>query len=61
MEAGMDSMSSMELRKRLSANFKLELPATVAFDFPSIHTLAGHISSQLSSKEHAIAGMQHNA
>ena len=35
MEAGLDSLGAMELHERLCATFKCELPATIAFDFPS--------------------------
>ena len=46
-EAGLDSLGSVELRSSLGATFDLELPATLAFDYPSIDALAKFIASQL--------------
>ena len=46
-QAGLDSLGSVELRNALSSTFQLELPATSAFDYPTPTALARHISSRL--------------
>ena len=51
MEAGLDSLGAMELHERLCATFKCELPATIAFDFPSTMDLAKYIANQLNAQE----------
>ena len=37
----------MELRTGLAAEFRLDLPATVTFDYPSASALAAFIAEQL--------------
>ncbi|GAB4814934.1 hypothetical protein N2152v2_001980 [Parachlorella kessleri] len=51
MSAGLDSLSSVELRNALQARFDLDLPVTVMFDHPTVHALAGFISGQLLDKD----------
>lgn len=46
-EAGLDSLGAVELRSNLAAAFGLELPATLAYDYPTPAALADFISSQL--------------
>ena len=46
MEAGLDSISAVELRNAVSAKFGVDLPATVTFDYPTLEALAGFISSR---------------
>ena len=53
MSAGLDSLSSVELRNALQARFDLDLPVTVMFDHPTVQALARFISSQLLEKEPA--------
>ena len=43
MEAGLDSLASVELRNSLMASTGLELPATFVFDYPSIHALTDQL------------------
>lgn len=47
MEAGLDSLSMVELRASLESTFAIELPATSIFDHPTIRALAGHIATML--------------
>eukprot|EP00873_Tetraselmis_striata_P012574 jgi/Tetstr1/432838/TSEL_022187.t1 len=44
MEAGMDSLGSVELRNELSSRFGVELPATLVLDHPSVADMSRHIS-----------------
>ena len=36
MSAGLDSLGAVELRNGISAKFGISMPATVAFDYPTI-------------------------
>ena len=45
MSAGLDSLSAVELRAALSARFSLDLPATLAFDYPSLQAGSQHCSA----------------
>lgn len=47
MEAGLDSLGAIELRTNLSTHFKLDLPSTLTFDYPSIVAMSSFIASQL--------------
>ena len=49
MEAGLDSISAVELRNAVNTDFGLELPATATFDYPSVDALAGFVASRLAS------------
>jgi len=42
-ELGMDSVMSVSLKTRMEHSFGIELPATLAFDFPTPRTLADHL------------------
>jgi len=48
-ELGLDSLSSMGLRTDLQQAFGVELPPTLAFDYPDIATLASYIFDELAS------------
>ena len=47
MDAGLDSLGTVELRSSLSSRFSLDLPATVIFNHPSADALAMFIAKQL--------------
>ena len=56
MEAGLDSIAAVELRNAVSAQFGVELPATVTFDYPTINALALYISQRTAAPGQEVAG-----
>lgn len=44
MSVGLDSITSMELREAIAEEFQLDLPATLAFDYPNILSIADHVT-----------------
>ncbi len=47
-DLGMDSIMMVELRGRLQRELGRELPATIAFDYPSVEVLTRYLAEQLS-------------
>ena len=54
MEAGLDSLGAVELRTAASAAFSLPLPATAAFDHPTISALADYILSKAPAQQQQV-------
>ncbi len=47
MEAGLDSISAVELRNAVAARFGIDLPATVTFDYPTLGALATYLAARI--------------
>ena len=58
MEAGLDSLGAVELRTAASAAFSLPLPATAAFDHPTISALADYILSKSPAQQQQLQQVQ---
>lgn len=50
-EMGLDSLMAIDLKKRLEVSLGQPLPSTVAFEFPCIVALAGHLAKEIRSPE----------
>ena len=46
-ELGMDSLMSLELRRRLEESLQIQMPATLAFDYPMVDRLAKFLLIQI--------------
>merc|ERR1712079_215340 len=51
MESGIDSLASVELRTKLQAEFRLNLPSTVMFNYPTISTITQLLVDEMTSKQ----------
>jgi acyl transferase domain-containing protein/acyl carrier protein len=50
-DLGMDSLMSVELKRRLERGFGASLPATLTFNYPNIRALAGFLLARLLKEE----------
>jgi NADPH:quinone reductase-like Zn-dependent oxidoreductase/NADP-dependent 3-hydroxy acid dehydrogenase YdfG/acyl carrier protein len=50
LDMGMDSLTAVELKNRLSRELMLSLPATLAFDYPNATSLATYLLSKLNEQ-----------
>lgn len=55
MDAGVDSLSSVELRTSLQKNFGVQLPSTVMFNFPTTNAISAFLLDELVENEISIA------
>ena len=46
-ELGMDSLMSLELRRRLEESLQIQMPATLAYDYPMVDRLAKFLLTQI--------------
>jgi acyl carrier protein len=52
-ELGMDSLTTIDLRRRLEKGLQTTLPSTIAFEYPTVEALAAYLSSVLVVAPHA--------
>jgi acyl carrier protein len=57
-EMGLDSLMAVELKTRLSAALKLNLPASLMFQSPNIEALAEHLLRELAPAENGDAAAE---
>jgi 3-oxoacyl-(acyl-carrier-protein) synthase/acyl carrier protein len=56
MDAGLDSMSSVQLRNKLGSDLGMMLPATLVFDYPSVSALAAYLATLIVPTEGSLSG-----
>lgn len=56
MQAGLDSLGSVELKNALERRSGVELPSTLVFDYPTVNALSGFLAGKLTSSSSAVAG-----
>jgi acyl carrier protein len=57
-EMGIDSLTSLELRKRLEGALRQSFPATLVFDYPTINALAAFCETVLPAETHAVSAAE---
>ena len=51
MQAGLDSLGAVELRNAVASNFGINVPATLAFDYPTLTALSEFVAASLPKTE----------
>ena len=59
-QMGMDSLMTIELRNRLQTSLQISLPATLAFEYPTIEALSAYLLNAVFTPENAVE-RQHTA
>jgi acyl carrier protein len=54
LEAGLDSIGAVELRNALAERHSVALPATLAFDYPTLGALSAHLAESINAKNAAL-------
>lgn len=59
MASGLDSLAAVELKNAVTSKFGVNLPATMAFDHPTLDALSKFIAASIdsSAKTHPLSGM----
>jgi len=55
MQAGLDSLGSVELKNALERRSGVELPSTLVFDYPTVNALSGFLAGKLTSSSASAA------
>ena len=55
MAAGLDSLSSVELRNSLEGSLGVSLPSTLVFDYPTMAAMAGFLATKIQPEEAGLA------
>jgi acyl carrier protein len=50
LDMGMDSLTAVELKNRLSRELTVSLPATLAFDYPNANSLANYLLTKINAQ-----------
>ena len=57
MQAGLDSLTSLELRGELSSALSIELSPTLVFDYPTVEAMSEHLVALLTPLPCAMASI----
>ncbi len=55
MAMGLDSSTSVQLTSRLQEQLQVQLPGTLAFDYPTVAEMAAHLQSVLPIQQQAVS------
>ena len=56
-DAGIDSLSGQEMKSQVEDEFGIELPATAAFDYPTVDALSDYVASEIGARTSGVAAM----